>query len=219
MKTSILTLASMLVLLAVGIGIGWGFQSTIAPGSNGTVTVGSQNTGVYPLTLVITTGNTFNSTVGEQPAFYVLTSGGLVSTANIRLPANTMIKLTIVCYDEGNASLASDQYADVQGTVNGTITYTSNADANSSQGAKGIVLKGGEIVTKVAPALIAHTFTIPSLGLNIPVPLSSTVVAYFKTGAAGSYTWYCETACGSGATGILGAMDTPGWMTGNVEVS
>ena len=209
----------MLVLLAVGIGIGWGFQSTIAPSTHGTVTVTSQVQGTYPLTLVITTNNTYNSTIGAQPAYYVLTPGGLKSSADIALPANTMIKLTIICYDDGNASLTSNQYSNVQGTVNGTITYANNDDVNSSQGPNGIVLNGGETVTTVSPAVIAHTFTIPSLNVNIPVPLSSTVVAYFKTGAAGSYAWYCETACGAGATGILGAMDTPGWMTGEVQVS
>jgi heme/copper-type cytochrome/quinol oxidase subunit 2 len=218
-KASVITVASMLVLLAVGIGIGWGFQSTIAPASGGTVTVTSQVQGAYPLTLVITTENTFNSTIGTQPAYYVLTSEGLQSSANIALPANTMIKLTIVCYDDGNASLTSNEYANVQGTVNGTITYANNDNVNSSQGPNGIALSGGETVTKVSPDLIAHTFTIPTINLNVPVPVNSTVVAYFKTGAAGTYAWYCETACGAGSSGILGAMDEPGWMTGKVKVS
>jgi heme/copper-type cytochrome/quinol oxidase subunit 2 len=209
----------MLLLLAVGVGIGWGFQSTIAPASEGTVTITSQIQGTYPLTLVITTENTYNSTIGTQPAYYVLTPEGLLSSANIALPANTMVKLTIICYDDGNASLASDQYAAVQGTANGTITYSNNDDVNSSQGPNGIMVSGGETVTKVSPDLIAHTFTIPNMNLNIPVPLNSTVVAYFKTGAAGTYAWYCETACGAGTSGILGAMDTPGWMTGKVTVS
>jgi heme/copper-type cytochrome/quinol oxidase subunit 2 len=210
----------MLILIALlGIGIGWGLESTIAPASGGTVTVTSQVRGVYPLTLVITIDNTYNSTIGTQPAYYVLTSEGLRSSANIALPANSMIKLTIVCYDDGNASLISNQFANVQGTVNGTITYTSNEDVNSSQGPNGIVLKGGETVAKVSPDLIAHTFTIPTLNVNVPVPVNSTVVAYFKTGAAGTYAWYCETACGSGPTGIFGAMDEPGWMTGDVKVS
>jgi len=218
-KAGVITVASMLVLLAAGIGIGWGFQSTIAPASGGTVTVTSQIQGAYPLTLVITTQNTYNSTIGAQPAYYVLTSEGLQSSANIPLPANTMIKLTIVCYDDGSAPLIVSQYANVQGTVNGTITYTNNADVNSSQGPNGIVLNGGETVTNVSSDLIAHTFTIPTLKVNIPVPANSTVVAYFKTGAAGTYAWYCETGCGAGPSGILGAMDTPGWMTGKVTLS
>ena len=211
----------MLVILAAGIGIGWGLQTTILPtsGSVTTVTTAGQSQGPVSITLVITTGNTFNSTVGEQPAFYVLTSGVLRSSANIAFPSNTLIKLTIINYDEGNASLIDSQYANVQGTVNGTITYVNNANVNSSESSSGIVLKGGNTVSTVPPALIAHTFTIPSLKINIPIPLSSTVVAYFKIDKAGSYMWLCETACGSGAAGILGAMETPGWMTGNLEVT
>ena len=115
--------------------------------------------------------------------------------------------------------MTDPQYANVQGTVNGTITYVNNANVNSSQGANGIVLSGGKTVTSVSPAMIAHTFTIPSLKINVPVPLSSTVVAYIKIDKAGSYMWFCETTCGSGPAGTLGAMETPGWMTGAADVS
>lgn len=219
MKAGTITIASMVILLALGVGIGWGMQSTIAPASRGTVTVTSQAQGAYPVTLVITTNNAYNSTIGAQPAYYVLTSEGLQSSANISLPANTTIKLTIVCYDNGNAMLLSNQYANVQGTIGGTMTYVNNDDVNSSQGPNGIVVTGGESVAQVSPDMIAHTFTIPTLGVNIPVPLNSTVVAYFKTGSAGTYAWFCETACGAGPSGILGAMDTPGWMTGKIEIS
>lgn len=216
MKTNALLVASMLVILAAGIGIGWGFQTTVLP-TGSVTTTGSQ--GPTSITLVATTGNTFNSTVGEQPAFYVVTPSGLRSAASLSLPANTLVRLTIINYDEGNASLTDPKYANVQGTVNGTITYVNNANVNSSQGTGGIDLKGGQTVTSVSPDLIAHTFTIPSLNINIPIPLSSTVVAYIRISTTGSFVWFCETACGSGDTGLLGAMETPGWMTGDLDVS
>jgi len=210
----------MLVVLAAGIGIGWGFQTTVFP--TGTVsTTTSQSQGPYALTLVVTTGNTYNSTAGAQPAYYVLTPKGLASSASISLPVNTLIKLTIICYDDGNATLLDPQYANVQGTVNGTITYVNNANVNSTATpqSNGIVLKGGQTVTSVPTAELAHTFTIPSLHINIPVPLSSTVVAYIKIAQAGTYGWFCESTCGSGPAGTWGAMDTPGWMTGDIEAS
>lgn len=216
MKTSYVLVASMLVILAAGIGIGWGFQTTVLP--TGSVTTSSSQ-GPVALTLVITTGNIYNSTAADQPAYYVLTPNGLASTASISLPVNTVIKLTIVNYDDGNASLIDPQYASVQGTVNGTITYVNNDNVNSTQGPNGIVLKGGQTVTSVPASELAHTFTIPSLHINIPVPLSSTVVAYIKIAQAGTYGWFCETACGSGPAGTWGAMDTPGWMIGNLEAS
>lgn len=217
MKTNALVVASMLIVLAAGIGIGWGFQTTILP--SGSVTTTSAAPGTVAITLVTSTGNTYNSTVGDQPAYYVLTPDGLKSSANISLPSNTLIKLTIVNYDDGNASLIDPQFANVQGTVNGTITYVNNANVNSTQGASGMVLRGGQTVTSVPADQIAHTFTIPSLNINIPVPVSSTVVAYIRIHSAGSFHWFCETACGAGPAGLLGAMDTPGWMTGNLEVS
>lgn len=228
MNTSLLTVASMVVLLSIGIGIGWGFQSTVVPASVVTVSVTQTSTATqtsapsqepYVLTLVLTTGNSYNSTVGDQPAYFVLTPHGLEPTTDIVLPANRLIELVIVDYDDGNATLTSPQYANVQGTVNGTIAYANNDNVNSSQGNMGIALKGGVTVSSVPLDDIAHTFTIPSLGINIPVPVSSTVTAFIKIDKAGTYTWFCETTCGSGDTGLEGAMATPGWMTGNVVVS
>lgn len=211
----------MIVLLSVGIGIGWGVQTTVVQSPTNTITTttqtGSQQ--LYSLTLVITTGNTYNSTVGAQPAYYVLTSHGLESSANISLPVNRLIELTIVNYDDGNANLTSPSYTNVQGTTNGTISYINNSNVNSSQGSKGIVVTGGQTVNSVPAADIAHTFTIPSLGINIPIPVSSTVTAFIKIDKAGTYAWLCETVCGSGTTGLEGAMSTPGWMTGDIEAS
>ena len=217
MRTNTLVVASMLLVLGAGIGIGWGFQSTVLP--SGTVSTTTGAPGPTSVTLVITTGNAFNTTVGDQPAYYVLTPSGLQSSAHLTFPVDTVFKLTIVCYDTGNATLLGAQYANVQGTVNGTMTYVNNDNVNSTYGGSGIVLQGGQTVKSVPPAIIAHTFTIPSLNVNIPVPANSTVTAYLKITTAGSFQWMCETACGAGPAGTLAAMDTPGWMTGDVEVS
>ena len=223
MRTGLLTIASMIILLSIGIGVGWGFQTTVVPTSSGTVTTvtttASQAQGPYSLTLVITTNNIYNSTVQDQPAYYVLTPHGLVSSASISLPVNTLIELTIMNYDDGNASLTSPSYANVQGTVNGTITYANNDIVNSSQGPNGINIKGAQTVSSVPMEDIAHTFTIPQLGINIPVPVSSIVTTYIKIDKAGTYMWMCETACGSGDTGLEGAMSTSGWMTGDIVAS
>ena len=217
MKTSALVVASMLVVLAAGIGIGWGFQATVLP--SGTVSTTSGAQGPSSVTLVITTGNMFNSTVGDQPAYYVLTPNGLQPAMHLSFPLDTLFRLTIVNYDDGNASLLQSQYSNVEGTVNGTMTYVNNDNVNSTYGGSGIVLNGGQTVTSVPPDLIAHTFTIPSLNINIPVPVNSTVTAYLKITTAGNFQWMCQTACGAGPAGTLAAMDTPGWMTGDVEVS
>ena len=184
-----------------------------------TSTTNSSAASPFVLNLVIATNSVFNQTVGSQPAYFVLGPNGLESSANISLPANRLIKLVIVNYDDGNASLSSPSDNVVSGTSNGTIFVASNDNINASQGPSGIVLSGGQTLQTVPADSIAHTFTIPALNLNVPIPVSSTVVAYFTITKAGTYAWFCETLCGSGASGTGGAMVTPGWMTGNVVAS
>jgi heme/copper-type cytochrome/quinol oxidase subunit 2 len=216
----------MIVIAAAGITIGWGFGSTVQrPQSQGlTVNTTSSSTqpnstAPYALTLVITTNNIYNSTIGDQPAYYVLGPNGLQSSANISLPAHRLIKLTIICYDDGAANLTSPQYATVSGTQNNTITVINNDNVNSSQGASEIQVKGGQTISSVDPSNVAHTFTIPQLGINIPVEPSSVVTAYFTLNQTGNFSWFCQTECGAGPEGLAGAMDTPGWMTGSLTVA
>jgi hypothetical protein len=77
----------------------------------------------------------------------------------------------------------------------------------------------GANVTSVPVATLAHTFTIPSLGINIPVVGGSTEIAYLYFNQPGTYTWLCLTPCGTGPGGLAGAMSTPGWMMGSIVVS
>jgi hypothetical protein len=213
-------LAAVVLIAAAGIAVGYGFGTTVQVSARGTTvtsTVTASNSSQpYVLTLVLTTGNFFNSTVGDQPGYYVLGPNGLESSASIYLPANRQIKLVIVNYDDGNASLVVPNDNVVSGTTNGTIFVASNTNVNSSEGPGGIVVRGGQTQSSVPSAEVAHTFTVPALNLNVPVPLSSTVVAYFTVAKAGSYLWFCETACGFGSSGTAGAMSTAGWMTGSL---
>ncbi len=215
----------MLVIAATGIAVGWGIGTTLPNSAHGqavTVTesaTSSNSSAPFVLTLVVTTGNSFNSTVGEQPAFYVLGTHGLESAANVVLPAHRLIKLVIICYDTGPANLTSSQYAKVSGTQDNTVSVVSNENVNSSQGASGIKVNGGETVSSLPANGTAHTFTIPQLGINIPLAPSSTTTAYFTINQAGTFTWFCMTVCGSGPDGKSGAMATAGWMTGNVAAN
>jgi len=225
-KSTVIVLIA-LVFISVAIG---GALGTIAAGgsSNGTTvtqtvpattTVTGSNAGPYVLTMVITTENTFNSSVGTQPAYYIQTPHGLESSANITLPANTLIEVVIMNFDQGNATLTGPQFANVTGTVNNTMSFYNNNAMNSTEGPSGIIVQGQQTVSSLSANYISHTFTVPSLGLNIPVAAESTEVAYFMTGGAGTYTWLCESLCGSGSTGSGGAMSTPGWMSGTITVT
>jgi hypothetical protein len=219
MKTIIALLVFSLVLST---GLGYYFGTISSPQQNTTAatSVGSPGqTSPYVLSLVITTNNMFNASVGEQPAYYVVGPNGLQSSANVTLPANRLIELVITNYDTGNATPVSPQYDNVSGTVSGSMEVVSNNGMNSSEGASGIAISGMQTVSSLPPAVISHTFTVPGLNLNIPVAANSTVVAYFMTGSPGNYLWTCMTPCGSGSSGLGGAMETPGWMSGSIAVA
>jgi len=233
MKTSgVVAAIGFMVLIALGgIAVGYGIESSLTTSHSQTVTVTasattssspsapSNSSQPFVLDLVVTTDNTYNSTIGDQPAFYVLGPHGLESAANLALPAHQLIKLVIICYDDGAANLTGPQFATVTGTQNNTVSVVNNDNVNSSQGASGMQVNGGESVSSLSADGIAHTFTLPQLGINIPLAPSSTTTAYITLNQTGTFTWFCMTECGSGPTGVSGAMETPGWMTGNVVAS
>lgn len=216
----LLIVASLGVGYAAAVVLGTGIVSTTTTQTKTVTQAPAQNSSEpFTIALVITTGNTFNASVGQQPAYYVLGPNGLQSSIKISLPAHRLIKLVIFNYDNGNATLVKPSYANVQGTTNGTITFANNATVNSTESSSGISIIGVQTVTSVPADQISHTFTIPSLGINVPVPVSSTVVATFTLNQTGTFLWFCETECGSGPDGLAGAMATPGWMSGAVIVS
>jgi len=214
----------VLIILSVAIGAALGTIGSQSEASVSTVTqtvssTATNSSAPYVLTLVITTENSFNSTVGTQPAFFVLGPNGLQSSANITIPAHRLIEMVVVNFDDGNASLTAPQFANVTGTVNNTVSYFNDDEVNATEGPSGIVLGGGQTVSSVSPDYLSHTFTVPQINLNVPIALESTEVAYFQSGSPGSYTWVCQSLCGSGDDGAGGAMVTSGWMSGVLTVA
>lgn len=127
-----------------------------------------------------------------------------MAPSDITISKGDTIVLTIKEYDDAPTALpAGSPYNAVAGgteTVNGVaVTTVSNTD-------------------------ISHTFTIPELGINAPLPKApeggvSTIVFTFKADKAGSYVWRCFTPCGGDPKGMGGSMATKGWMQGNVTVA
>lgn len=150
------------------------------------------------LTLVIKTGGMLHQP--GHPEFLLHNKAAKV----IHLPANALVRLTIVNYDDGTAATPAP-YNKVAGVI-GTAT------------------ENGQAYTRIASDQIAHTFTVTALGLNVPVPAAAStthpvrVVVTFHTGRAQKVTWQCMAPCGSGAGGWGGAMVTPGQMTGQVVI-
>ncbi|MEM0134087.1 MAG: hypothetical protein QXU18_02510 [Thermoplasmatales archaeon] len=220
--SNIVVIAIVVAIAAGGLATGLfvGHLSSNLPIEQTQGKIGTGSSGPYQLVLVITTNNFYNASAGDQPAFFVLQNGTLESSANITIPANEKIELTVINYDDGNGSVSSI-YANVTGTLNGKETIVNNTNVNSTSINNQISINGSEQVSSVPVFNIAHTFTVQNgsnVILNIPIVPSSVIQATFELGP-GAYTWQCEVACGSGPTGWGGAMDTPGWMTGTLTVN
>ena len=117
------------------------------------------------------------------------------------------VVVRITSYDTGPAPLTGSQvmYDRVEGTIGGVETVD------------------GAPVRNVPNDEVAHTFTVPGIGLNLPIPAAAsgrtvTVVARFVARRAGNFVWQCYAPCGSGPTMMGGPMATMGWMEGKVQV-
>jgi hypothetical protein len=127
------------------------------------------------------------------------------SSATIRLPAHALVTVVLKSYDTGSSPPPA-HFASVDGTVGDVVRVD------------------GKAVKAVPAKDIAHTFTVIGLDLNVPVPVVPkgqkfvTETFQFVTGKAGTYSWQCYAPCGTGNTGWDGAMITPGYMMGNIDV-
>ncbi len=128
--------------------------------------------------------------------------------SNLVVPANSLVTVTIRDHDLGNTAMPQNSpYTTVQGTVGTSATADGRAYAS------------------LAAEKIAHTFTIPQLNVNVPLPGDgmngkdfNTVTFTFRTGAAGTYTFQCLDPCGTGPMGMMGPMVTQGYMVGTLTV-
>ncbi len=129
-------------------------------------------------------------------------------TTSLYVPAHSMVTVTIVNYDIGDTDLpAGSPFANVSNVVGGSAKVD------------------GSPYTQLDITKVAHTFTIPQLNVNVPIPGDSptgasslTVTFSFMTGAPGVYDWRCMDPCGSGSSGWGGPMATMGQMEGTLTV-
>jgi hypothetical protein len=148
--------------------------------------------------------------------------GNWVHTTLWDLPAHTQINVTIVQYDTGSP-LRNQFFGQVSGTQGATILLngksTSLIDSNAGNG-------------------VGHTFTVPSLGINVPLvgvnssannicsaapctpaSIHNTIQFSFTTPGPGQYPWQCFLPCGLGFLfGTGGPMQTIGYMDGFLKV-
>ncbi len=127
------------------------------------------------------------------------------SNTDIKVPANSLVTIVVHDHDLGDTLLPkTSPYTRVTGTENGQATLN------------------GHPYTSLGYDKIAHTFTVPQLGINVPFPgdikETDAVSFTFKTGNPGTYAFQCVVPCGSGPSGYMGAMMTKGYMLGTITI-
>ena len=147
-----------------------------------------------------------------------------VHTTLFQVPAGSTIDVTILGYD-GCTPLRNPYWGKVTGTT-GNVEYVNG--------------KPTPVLNSWGQCSVAHTFSIPGIGLNVPVASPTTLAANnnlcstspctsgphttvtfsFKSPSTpGSYFWQCRVPCGLGyLDGFGGPMQTIGFMTGQMEV-
>ncbi|HLM96523.1 MAG TPA: hypothetical protein VK283_09405 [Acidimicrobiales bacterium] len=191
-------------------------------GTPATVNFTSQSPGA-PIDLSLQTVGSFGT--GSHPTWvsYLVESpqGQWVHTTNFQVPQHTRVNVTIYQYDSGSP-LRNQQIGQVSGTYGNVAALNGRLfrviDSNSGNG-------------------VAHTFSIPSLGINVPLygnnsnanlcgaaPCTTSspnkVIRFsFTTPGPGNYRWQCFVPCGLGFLyGNGGPMSTLGYMGGFMKV-
>lgn len=177
-----------------------------------------------PVNVTMQTVGSYGS--GSHPTWvsYLVKSpqGQWVHTTLFQVPEHVRINVTIVQYDSGSP-LRNQQIGQVTGTYGNAATLNG---------------KTFQMINSNAGNGVAHTFSIPSLGINVPLYGNSStanlcgaapcttssphqVVKFsFTSPGPGNYRWQCFVPCGLGFLfGNGGPMSTLGYMGGFMQVA
>jgi len=182
----------------------WHAPVSAAPQQNA-AQLAAARTNVHPLheTLVIATGDQLDD--GDMPAYL---------PAALTLPANSTVTITVVNFDDPTPLAAgSEQFAIAKGIL-GPMQIQA-LDTKNPNDTSGAVTTAMSLDPQNG---VSHTFTIPKLGINVPIAPASRVTFTIHTGKAGTYTWQCYDPCGGDPNGWGGAMSDAGYMRGTLTV-
>jgi hypothetical protein len=147
-------------------------------------------------------------------------SGRWQHTTIYKVPAHTLVTVTVYQFDTATG-LRNPFLAQVRGTAGGTATYD------------------GKPFSVLNPNDASHTFTVPDLGISVPLPgvgmnaknqcsvapcslseAHTTITFSFMSPGPGTYRWQCFVPCAAGFIfGNGGPMQTIGWMSGEIKVT
>lgn len=141
-------------------------------------------------------------------------------TTIYKVPAHTLVTVTVYQFDTATG-LRNPFLAQVRGTQGGVAVFN------------------GRPAAVLDPDSASHTFTIPDLGVSVPLPgvpddaknqcsaapctlaeAHTTITFSFMSPGKGTYRWQCFVPCAAAFIfGNGGPMQTIGWMSGELEVT
>jgi hypothetical protein len=178
-------------------------------------------TGPHQASLTLGTTPAAGSLAGSKSwvSYLVRQNGHWDHTTVFNVPAHSLVHVTIYNFD-GGSGLRNPFLSQVQGTVGGAMRIN------------------GKATDVINPDDASHTFTVPELGISVPLlgvpddaknqcpemPCSlkrahETMTFTFRTGKPGRFRWQCFVPCAAGfINGFSGPMQTIGYMDGFVHV-
>ncbi len=190
------------VALIGGYATGWGGHLRISQAA--VPLAANSGTPNATLNLTIVTGQMMGS--GALGPAYV--------PADFTLPAYSTVKVTVTDFDTATPLTgALTKFSKVTGTVGGVMQVQgiNPLAPNTTVGAV-------HTMSYLAPSQVAHTLTIPRLGINVPMAGQSRITFVIHTGKAGTYEWLCMDPCGGGPSGMGAPMGMQGFMAGTMTV-
>jgi hypothetical protein len=141
-------------------------------------------------------------------------------TTIFTVPAHSLVQVTIYQYDTATG-LRNPFLSQVRGTTGGVMAVN------------------GTTLRALPPDDASHTFTIPDLGVSVPLKgvaddaknqcsvapctlaeTHTTITFTFRTGRRGTFRWQCFVPCAAAFVfGNGGPMQTMGWMDGYLNVA
>lgn len=215
-----ITIVSVVIAIAAGLAA---YTAVAFVASNPpTVDFTSGHATGQPVNLTLQTDGAYGHSPHDTWVTYMTLapSGQWVHTTLWQLPAHTRINVTIYQYDSGSP-LRNQQIGRVTGTIGGDMLLNG---------------KPTKVINANVGAGVGHTFSVPSLGINVPLagvgnpnvcgasPCAptwphNTVKFSFTTPKAGQYRWQCFVPCAAGwLFGNGGPMQTVGYMDGFLKV-
>ncbi|MGC2190793.1 MAG: hypothetical protein WA751_00455 [Candidatus Dormiibacterota bacterium] len=210
MVGSLLLIGVVGLVLYVTIWLSYNPETIVAPSQ--TDSSGQTSTHLF----LATTGSIDFGTHPSWVAYLIRHDGKWISSTVWQVPAHSTIHVTIWEYDS-ETGLRNPFISMVRGTVGGTA------------------VENGKTIKYMNPALPAHSFSIPELGVNVPLEgitqasypadltnphnTHMTITFSFKTGAPQTVNWQCFVPCAAGYLfGNGGPMQTVGYMDGYLKI-